>query len=249
VSAERWAEDYERGRPGWPAAAVAAPGLSASAHVLELGAGTGKLTRLLVQAFARVVAVEPAPEMRRLLVHACPEVEVLAAGAESIPVPDASFDGVFAAECFHVFDADAAVAEIARVLRPSGALVLLWNVPAGPTDPPIDAAEQLLRGRAPDGLGYDPVDLNTNRYASGAWRSAFTGAPFEAFREESLPNPQVLDREALVAFFSSMGWIGWTDGLPDDERVALLDEVRTLLDDVEHRQTWETRVHWTRRAH
>jgi len=74
---DRWPEDYERGRPGWPPEVVDIPGLPSAATVLELGAGTGKLTRLLVSTFDRVVAVEPAEAMRRLLVALCPEAEAL----------------------------------------------------------------------------------------------------------------------------------------------------------------------------
>src|SRR5215210_1992090 len=105
-SLDRWPEDYERGRPGWPPEVVDVPGLPAAATVLELGAGTGKLTRLLVSQFGRVLAVEPAEAMRRLLVTFCPEVEVLAGSAEEIPLANASVDAVFAAEAFHRFDGE-----------------------------------------------------------------------------------------------------------------------------------------------
>ena len=75
-SGDRWVEYYERGRPGWPEEAVSVARLPASSVVVDLGAGTGKLTRLLVGAFARVVAVEPAEAMRRMLEFSCPEAEV-----------------------------------------------------------------------------------------------------------------------------------------------------------------------------
>src|SRR5918994_6720333 len=77
-SLERWPDDYERGRPGWPPEVVHAAGMPPAATVLELGAGTGKLTRLLVSTFGRVVAVEPEDAMRRLLVRHCPDDEALA---------------------------------------------------------------------------------------------------------------------------------------------------------------------------
>jgi SAM-dependent methyltransferase len=244
-SLDRWPEDYERGRPGWPPEVVDIAGLPPAATVLELGPGTGKLTRLLVSTFSRVVAVEPAEAMRRMLVSLCPEAEVLAGSAEEIPLADASVDAVFAAECFSWFDGERALAEIARVLRPRGVLVLLWNLPAGPTEPSIAAAEQLLRRRGPDRaeVGYDPLDLNTTRYASGEWRLAFPASPFEELQETRLPNPQTVDRDGLVAFFASMGWIA---DLPDVDRFPLLDEVRSLLAADEYRRPWETHVHWTR---
>jgi SAM-dependent methyltransferase len=247
-SLNRWPEDYERGRPGWPPGVVDVPDLSPEATVLELGAGTGKLTRLLVRTFNRVLTVEPADAMRRLLVSFCPDAEALAGTAEEIPLADASVNAVFVAEAFHKFDDERALAEIARVLRPRGVLVLLWNLPAGPTEPSIAVAEDFLRGRAPGmraELGYDPVDLNSIRYESGEWRRAFAASPFEDLQEKRLRNPQTVDREGLVAFFASMGWLG---DLQDAERLPLLDEVRSLLPADEYHRQWETHVHWTRLA-
>ncbi len=101
----------------------------------------------------------------------------------------------FAAEAFHWFYDDQAVAQIARVLRPRGRVVLMWNVPAGPWDPPIVPVERLL-----------------------------------------------LDRMPQADFFASMGWIA---DLADDERLPLLDQVRSLLSENTYRRAWETDVHWT----
>jgi SAM-dependent methyltransferase len=247
-SGDRWPDDYERGRPGWPPDVVDVPGVPSAATVLELAAGTGKLTGLLVRRFERVIAVEPAEAMRRVLVARCPEAEALDGSAESIPLVDASADVVFAAECFHLFEAHRAVAELRRVLRPRGVVVLMWNLPIGPADPAIAAVEQFLRERAPGDraqLGYDPVDLNSTRYESGAWRRAFADSPFEDLRETHFPNPQRIDREGLVAFFASMGWVG---DLRDAERLPLLDELRSRLTAREYVRHWETRLHWTRLA-
>jgi hypothetical protein len=123
----------------------------------------------------------------------------------------------------------------------------MWNLPAGPTEPSIAAVEQFLQQRGPDRaeLGVDPLDLNTTRYASGKWRLEFADSPFETLQETRLANPQILDRDGLVAFYASMGWIG---DLPDRERLPLLDEVRSLLTATEYRRPWETHVHWTRLA-
>ena len=245
-SLERWPHDYERGRPGWPPALVDVVGVPPQAQVLDLGAGTGKLTRLLLTYYAQVVAVEPADEMRRLLTRHCPAAEVFAGTAEAIPLPDASIDSVFVAEAFHRFEHDAALGEIVRVLRPRGTLVLLWNLPDSAAEPSVAAAEELLRRRAPGGraeLGYDPVDLNSTIYESGEWRAAVERAPFDRLEEVRLPNPQTIDRDGVVAFFASMGWLG---DLADAERLPLLDEVRSLLPDRDYRRRWETHVHWTR---
>jgi hypothetical protein len=121
----------------------------------------------------------------------------------------------------------------------------MWNVTAGPTEPSIARVEHFLTECAParEELGYDPLDLNTTRFASGEWRAPFAESPFGGLREARLPNPQTLDRDALVAFFESMGWLG---DLPDSERLPLLERVRSLLDAGEYRRSWETRVFWTR---
>ena len=243
-SLDRWPEDYERGRPGWPPEVVEIPKLAKTANVLDLGPGTGKLTRLLVPRFRRVVAVEPAEAMRRLLSALCPEAEALAGTAQQIPLPDSSVEAVFAAEAFHWFDDERALAEIARVLQPRGSLVLMWNLPAGPWEPSIAAAEDFLMARGPKAgeVAYDPLDLGGPRFVSGEWRLLLDESSFEPLQEARVPNPQTLDREGLVAFFASMGWLA---DLPDDERLPLLDEVRSLLEPVAYRRLWETHLYWT----
>jgi SAM-dependent methyltransferase len=240
-SGGRWPDDYERGRPGWPIGAVRVAGLPSTASVLDLGAGTGKLTRLLVSEFDRVVAVEPAEEMRRLLVAHCPDAVALSGTGQEIPVADASVDAVYAAQAFHWFDDERAVAEIARVLRPGGALVLMWNRPAGPWQPSTNAAEKVLNERMPEDLDHIPLDLGGPQALSG-WRPAVAESPFEPFTATVLPNPQTLDRDGLVAFYASMGWLA---NLSDAERLPLLSEVRTRLTAPEYRRLWESHVHWT----
>jgi len=243
-SGDRWPQYYERGRPGWPREAAELPGLPPTATVLDLGAGTGKLTRVLVARFDRVVAVEPADAMRRLLVTLCPEAEARAGNGREIPLPDGSVDAVFAGEAFHWFDDDRSLMDIARVLRAGGAVVLMWNLPAAPWDPSITAVEALLRERLPESaLDYDPLDLGGPRRGDGEWRGSFAAAGFEALRDTRMPNQQTLDREGLLAFFASLGWIA---DLADDERVPLLTEVRSLLTASEYRRPWETHVYWTR---
>ncbi len=217
-------------------------GLPSTATVLDLGAGTGKLTRLLVPEFDRVVAVEPAEEMRRLLVAQCPDAVALSGTAQEIPVADASVDAVYAAQAFHWFDDERAVAEIARVLRPGGALVLMWNRPAGPWQPSTNAAEDVLSERMPENLDHIPLDLGGPQASSG-WRPAVAESPFEPFTATVLPNPQTLDRDGLVAFYGSMGWLA---DLSDAERLPLLSEVRSRLSAGEYRRLWESHIHWTK---
>src|SRR5690606_25154234 len=122
----RGAEAYESARPSYPPDAVGEIAtvcdVGPGRRVLDLAAGTGKLTRLLVPTGAEVVAVEPVAEMRAVLSAVLPGVEALDGTAEAIPLPDASVDAVTVAQAFHWFDPPVALAEIARVLRPGGTL-------------------------------------------------------------------------------------------------------------------------------
>jgi ubiquinone/menaquinone biosynthesis C-methylase UbiE len=121
------ADAYDRGRPSYPIAAVTWLIGDDPATVLELGAGTGKLTRVLVDQGHDVHATDPDPAMLALLEAHLPGVRTAVAGAEEIPLADASVDAVIAAQAFHWFDLDRALPEIARVLRPGGRICLLWN--------------------------------------------------------------------------------------------------------------------------
>jgi SAM-dependent methyltransferase len=245
--AASWPDDYERGRPGWPAEVAEIPGLNADAAVVELGAGTGKLTRVLASKFRRVVALEPAPDMRALLTRASLGVDVVAGSAEEIPLAGRSVEAVFVAEAFHRFNAEPAIAEIARVLAPQGALVLMWNVPAGPAHrPDVASVERLLLEHAPgtrEELGYDPVDLNATRFESGEWQVPVAGSPFAEIHERRLPHKQTLDRDGLLAFYASMGWLA---SMPAEQRESLLAEVESLLTNAKYERSWETRLFWTR---
>jgi ubiquinone/menaquinone biosynthesis C-methylase UbiE len=236
------AEIYEQARPGWPMAAVEHVAreleLEPTATILDLGAGTGKLTRVLAERFDRVVAVEPLDGMRRVLESVVPAAEALAGEAEAIPLPNASVDAVFSADAFHWFDGERALAEIARVLRPRGGLVLLWNVTDKPTEPSIGAAGELVNK-----LGSP--ERQVRRYDSGEWREPFADSLFEELREARFDNPQVVDREGMVAYLASMSWIAV---LPDRERTDLLGQVRGLLDAETYTRFWRTEVNWTRLA-
>lgn len=121
------ADAYERGRPGYPEEAVRWLTGDEPRDVVDLGAGTGKLTRSLVALGHRVTAIEPLPEMLELLPAAAPGAFAVLGSAEIIPLPDASADVVTAAQAFHWFDLPVALPEIARVLRPDGRLALAWN--------------------------------------------------------------------------------------------------------------------------
>ena len=237
-----WYDDYERGRPGYPDDVADIAGLPSSATVLELAAGTGKLTRLLVSRFARVVAVEPDAHMRGLLAVGCPESEALDGSAEQIPLAVDSVDAVFVAQAFHWFDNEAALAEIARVLRPNGALIVMWNVSSGPTMPSITAVEELLAPMWPQDFDF-PFDMMNGGWTPGAWQLAFAHVTFDAIHETKLANPQTVDPQGLIAFFGSMGWVAT---LQEEDRRRLLDRMKAQLTAPEYVLPWQTTVQWTR---
>lgn len=227
---------YERGRPSWPPEAVDIASVPATATVVDLGAGTGKLTRLLVDRFSRVIAVEPLQGMRELLTGLVPEAVVKNASAEALPFADGSIDAVYCAEAFHWFEGRRALAEIARVLRGRGWLILMWNVQSGPTEPSIAAAAEIVNERGSS-------DRQIERYESGAWRSSFDHASFERLSSRSFEHVQTLDAAGMLAHLLSMSWIAV---LPRDELEQLAADLRPLLEAPEYRRPFRAEVHWTR---
>jgi len=130
-SFETVAAEYERWRPDYPVEAlrwaVQLLGLPAGARVLDVGAGTGKLTRGLVALGLDAVAVEPGRAMLDQLRRAVPAADAHEGSAEEIPLADASVDAAFAGQAYHWFDRGRAIPELHRVVRPGGGLALLWN--------------------------------------------------------------------------------------------------------------------------
>jgi SAM-dependent methyltransferase len=159
---------YDRTRPSYPAAALekvlnslTAPGRAGGSiprRFLDVGAGTGKLTALLLDRDAEVVAVDPDPDMLAVLSRRLPRVRALAGRAEDIPLPDGSVDVVVAGQAYHWFTRPDADREIARVLRPGGVVGLLWNIP----DRSVEWVAELYRAtrkpRLPGLRDFDPLD-------------------------------------------------------------------------------------------
>jgi SAM-dependent methyltransferase len=231
------AADYERGRPGYPGRVVEVAALPRSAVVLDLAAGTGKLTQLLATPFDHVVAVEPDDALRGRIRDA----ETLAGSAEQIPLPDASVDGIFCAEAFHWFDAQVAVAEIARVLRPGGSLVVCFNGSNGEMDPPWpkEARAAIRRRRRPgESLG------GRHLVESGVWREPFPDAPFEELRFETADHEHVLDTEATIAYVLSLSGLATQ---PEADRESLRQELRAVLPETSWRTPLRTEIWHTRR--
>jgi len=204
---------YERGRPGYPGEAVRWLAGAEPRDVLDLGAGTGKLTRALVALDHRVTAVEPLDEMRAQLQAALPDVTALTGNAEAIPVPDASADVATSAQAFHWFDHGAALPEIARVLRPGGRLALVWNS-RDDRDPWMARLSEIIGNETVEADDVcAPID------ESGLFESVETAE----FRFE-----QRLDREGLLDLVLSRSYCA---KLPPIDREPILEAVGRLHDE------------------
>ena len=208
------ADAYERARPGYPDDAVRWLVGTDPLDVVDLGAGTGKLTRSLVALGHRVTAVEPLPEMLAHLRDAVPEVTAVEGGAEAIPLPDASADVVAAAQAFHWFDQGPALREIARVLRPGGWIALVWNT--------RDDREPWVAQLSEDAMGRETVE---ERDAAAPVQES---GLFEAVERASFPYVQRLDRERLIDLVLSRSYCAV---LTPEERVPVLARVEQIFDE------------------
>ncbi len=207
------AEVYERSRPGYPEEAVLWLVGAEPLDVVDLGAGTGKLTRSLVALDHRVTAVEPLPEMLAQLRAAMPDVTALEGGAEEIPLPDASADVVVAAQAFHWFDHGPALREIARVLRPGGRIALVWNT--------RDESEGWVAELSDAMVGRTGVD-------AGAGVPIAASGLFGPVDEATFgPHIQEVDRETLKELVLSRSYCAV---LSADERAPIFARVDGLFD-------------------
>jgi SAM-dependent methyltransferase len=214
-------------------------GLGPGSTVVDLAAGTGKLTRLLVGHAARLIAVDPSETMLAALHERLPSVEARAGTAEAIPLPDSSAHAVFAGQAFHWFRAEEACREIARVLVPGGGVALLWNRARW-----RDAGHAWLP--ALNAL-LAPYRQAAGEFPSGdnRWRRAFE-ARFEPLACEEYDHVHRVGPDDLVALVGSWSWIA---NVPQPERGDVLARVRTLVADTpEIALPYRTEVFWTRRA-
>jgi SAM-dependent methyltransferase len=217
-SFDRAAAEYERARPTYPAAALDTLPLGSDAEVLDLGAGTGKLTRVLTARYRRVVAVEPLDGMRRILEEVVPAARSLPGSAESIPLPDSSVDGVFAGQAFHWFANHEAVLEIARVLRPGGVLCLIWNEPideGSPLPGPYRAYLRELQAPSLEAVRSGP-----------SWAEVVGGGPFGDLHEASVAHEQMQDRLGVLELAQSVSWVAHR---PKDERERIGRDLDAML--------------------
>jgi SAM-dependent methyltransferase len=210
---------YEESRPGYPDEAVAwlaeQLGLGAGTTVVDLAAGTGKLTRQLTSTGATVIAVEPVDEMRAVLRRTAPAAHARPGTAEQTGLPDESADAVTVAQAFHWFDGPAALAEIHRILRPAGRLALVWNV--RDLDHPTQRAVEEL---------FAPYRGDTPSHRSGRWRRALDEtALFRRAARRDFPIVQLLDADSLVRRVASTSFIA---DLTQNERTRVLERARAI---------------------
>lgn len=239
--------NYARYRPGYPPALLnvleAEIGLSPSATIADIGSGTGIFSRLLLDYGCAVYAVEPNAEMRAAAVDslgAHPRFHSIAAEAGDTTLPAASVDHLTAAQAFHWFNADTARREFLRILRPHGAVVLVYNSWRGSAEPVTAAYDGLINR-----LGVDRDAGEGKARAGDEALAAFYGS--EGFSQMSLPNPHWYDWEALRGRALSSSYAP-LPGHSDHE--AFLDGLRTLFE--QHAEQghvcfpYVTRLYWGR---
>jgi SAM-dependent methyltransferase len=237
------ADAYERGRPSYPADEVAALarrlGLGREGTALDLGAGTGKLTQLLVPLAGRVIAVDPSPAMLAELRSLLPAVDARPGSADAIPMEDGSIDAVFVGEAFHWFGTSEACREIARVLRPGGGLALLWNR-ARWTEADIPWLERFKALVRPYRKAAGPFPTEGERWKT-ALRETGRFGPLSSTGADHIHRVSADDFVALIGSWS------WIANLPDPERKSVLGQVRELA--APHASLslrYRTQINWTR---
>ena len=229
------AEDYDRGRYGWPPEIYS--GIEGEA-VLDLAAGTGKLTALLVDRFPHVIAIEPLAAMRSLLEIHVPTARAMEGAAESIPLADESVDAVFVAEAFHWFDSAAAAREIERVLRPGGWLVVCFNDWRGGFEPGLSAEARTMLQR----VAAELPPPGGPKEQTGAWRLGL-GA-FEPLEGMALDHEWVTDTFGLASYYVSVSSMS---ALAEDARLELRTRLTQLTPEETHRLPLTARVYRGRR--
>jgi SAM-dependent methyltransferase len=199
---------YERGRPSYPPEAIDWLLPSGARDVLDLGAGTGKLTTRLVERGLDVVAVDPIPDMLEVLRASLPETPALLGTAEEIPLEDNSVDAVLVAQAWHWFDPARAIPEVARVLRPGGRLGLVWNT----RDERLGWVRELGRIIGRDG---DSLERRTT-----------LPPPLTELQRHQIEWTNYLTPQALIDLVASRSYCITS---PAEVRTQTLDRVRELL--------------------
>jgi SAM-dependent methyltransferase len=205
------ADAYERGRPPYPSEAIDWLVPAGARRVVDLGAGTGKLTRQLRDRGLEVVAVEPSAGMRDQLHQAVPVVTVLGGSAEYLPLADDSVDAILVAQAWHWVEPSLAVPEAARVLRPGGRLGLVWNRRVETVDWVAEMSTIMGSSRSPDAGRQSPQ----------------IPEPFGPVERLNVEWIHRLSPEAMIDWVASRSYV---ITLPDAQRESVIGQVRRLLD-------------------
>jgi SAM-dependent methyltransferase len=214
---------YERARPGYPPEAVGFLVETTHAHesglVIDVGAGTGKLTRELIARDLRCIAIEPVEAMCDALASAVPNAPVARATAEAIPFADGAAGTVVVAQAFHWFDVPKATAEIHRILRPGGHLAVLWNV----RDTTVDWIAKLAAIVAPhEGAVRIPRRGERARHIIPG-----PDLPFTLIAERDFHHRQPMTPDGLIDRIASISYIA---ALPTEERARVTRKVQDLVE-------------------
>lgn len=246
IGFNRAGDAYDRGRPEYPKDAIEflinTLQITSSSSILDLGAGTGKFTKLILPTRAKIVAVEPVEGMRKKFHSLLPDIQILAGSAESIPLEKESVDSIVVAQAFHWFNGDLALKEIHRVLKSNGRLGLIWNA----RDESKSWVAELTKI-------IDPYESGAPRYKSMNWKHSFEQSKiFKPLQLKQFSYIQsgtietIVDRVASISFIASL-----------DEKVqsTVLNQVRHLL--LSHPDTkgskeihlpYQTDVYWCERC-
>jgi SAM-dependent methyltransferase len=220
---------YSRTRPGYPDEALdwlaARAGLGPGSRVLDLAAGTGKLTASLVARGYEVTAVEPLPGMRAQLARDVPAARVLAGRAEQIPLGDRSIDVVCVGQAFHWFEPQPALDEIVRVLAPAGSLALCWNL-WDLADPAQAALDRIVAPLETGRIRH----LTTGNHPYGSWSEVLAADErLEAVATARFAHSVELDAAAAAERVASMSQV---ESAPERERVATIAAARELVQEM-----------------
>jgi SAM-dependent methyltransferase len=230
------AEQYEAFRPGPPAQAI--EWILGGAHVgavVDLGAGTGGCTRVLLQYADTVSAVEPDDQMRAVLSRAVPGATALAGKGEDIPMPESSVDAVVASSSWHWMEPNATLREVARVLKPGGVLGVVWSGP-DPEGPFMAQARALLAGGDTSGTSAPPDRSMADLVLADAGRPASVltipddgSVPFDQPEQHVVQWEVALTADDLIGLLGTLSWILLME---EDTRTRVFTEARRLLKEV-----------------